>query len=85
MYVSHSGGSQDAVWCTSVFIAFVTFIAILAYHIFQQLKHTKLWKKAPKLNLKFNRPDITQVVNNPFSRLRESLLEELSQTNYGSI
>ena len=85
MYVSHSGGNQDAVWCTSVLIAFITFITILAYHIFQQLKHTKMWKKAPKLNLKFNRPNTMQVVNDPFSRFRESLLEEMPRPNYGSV
>ena len=44
-----------AVWYTSVSIALVTFIAILAYHIFQQLRHTKLWKKMPKLNLEFKK------------------------------
>ena len=37
---------------TSVSIALGTFIGILAYHIFQQLRQTKLWKKVPKLNVK---------------------------------
>ena len=63
------------------------------YHIFQQLRHTKLWKKVPKLNLEFNRRNIVEVANVPadnfaakedFSRLRESLLEDLSQPNYGA-
>ena len=50
--VSHSGGNQLAVGYTSVSIALVTFIGILAYHVFQQLSRTKLWKKVPKLNLR---------------------------------
>ena len=51
-YVKFSEGSQLAVGYTSFSIALVTFIAILAYHIFQQVRHTKLWEKMPKLNLK---------------------------------
>ena len=51
-YVKFSEGSQLAVGYTSFSIALVTFIAILAYHIFQQVRHTKLWEKIPKLNLK---------------------------------
>ena len=99
MYISCSErpqlvqGNQLAVGYTSVSIALVTFIGILAYHIFQQLRHTKLWKKVPKLNLKFNRPNIVQAVNEPvdtsaaeanYSQLREPLLEDLSQPNYGA-
>ena len=57
-YVNHSGGNQLAVGYTSVSIALITFIGILAYHIFQQVRHTKLWKKVPKLNLKFNKLNI---------------------------
>ena len=81
-------------WTISVSIAFATFIGILTYHICQQLRHTKLWEKVPKLNLKFNRPNIVQAVNEPvdnprmivadFSRLRESLLDDLPQPNYGA-
>ena len=41
-----------AVSYTSISIALGTFIGILAYHIFQQLRLTKLWKKMPKLNMK---------------------------------
>ena len=81
---------RDAVWYTSVSIALATFIGILAYHSFQQLRHTKLWKMVPKLNVKCNKLNTTQAVNNPavnvadFSRLRESLLEDLPQPNYGA-
>ena len=53
---------QLAVGYTSVSIALATFIGILTYHIFQQVRHTKLWKKVPKLNLKFNKV-IKQAVN----------------------
>ena len=63
-YVKLSEGDQRAVGYTSVSIALATFIGILAYHIFQQLKHTKLWKKVPKLNLKFKKLNTKQTVNN---------------------
>ena len=49
---NRSGEDQLAVSYTSVTIALATFIAILAYHIFRQLRHTNLWKKIPKLNMK---------------------------------
>ena len=55
--------SQRAVGYTSVSIALITFIAILAYHIFQQVRNTKLWRKVPKLNLKLNKLNIKQAVN----------------------
>ena len=92
-YVNPSTGNQLAVGYTSVSIALAKFIVILTYHIFQQLRYTKLWKKVPKLNLKFNRPNIVEVANEPadnlaaeadFSRLRESLLEDLPPPNYGA-
>ena len=82
-------------WTISVSIAFATFIGILVYHIFQQLRSTKLWKKVPKPNLQFNRPNTVQAVNEPadnpavrvadFSRLREPLLEDLPRPNYGAL
>ena len=55
--------TQREVGYTSVSIALITFIGILAYHIFQQLRHTKLWKKVPKPNLKLNELNIKQAVN----------------------
>ena len=57
-YINLSSGSQLAAGYTSVSIAFVTFIAILAYHIFQQVRQTKLWKKVPKVNMKLNKLNI---------------------------
>ena len=51
-HVQLSGGNQLAVGYTSVITALVTFVGILSYHIFQQLRHTKLWKKIPQLNMK---------------------------------
>ena len=45
-----SGGDQLAVGYTSISIALVTLIGVLAY-IFQQVRHTKLWKKLCKLNM----------------------------------
>ena len=58
--VNHSREDQAA-WYISVSLAFVTFIGILTYHTFQQSRQTKLWKKVPKLNLKFNKLSIKQV------------------------
>ena len=91
MYIRLSGGSQLAVWYTSVSIAFGTFVLIFAYQIFQYLRHTKLWQKIHTLNLEFNRP---QIVNKPadnptlkvadYSKLREPLLEDLPPPNYGA-
>ena len=92
-HVQLSGGDQLAVGYTSVSIVLVTFTGILAYHIFQQLRHTKLWKRVPKLNLRCSNLNATfnQVVNKPinsptmqlsvFDKLRESLLEDQPQQN----
>ena len=93
-YVNHSGGNQLAVGYTSVIIALATFIAILAYHIFQQVRQTKLWKKVPKLNLKFNKPNTKKAVNNSLNnltesanldQLREPWLEDLLQPTHSSL
>ena len=95
-YVNHSGGNQLAVGCTSVIMALTTFIGILCYHIFQQVRHTKLWKKVPKLNLKLNKNKLItkQVVNNPINdpavpvkldQLREPWLEDLLQPTHSSL
>ena len=84
-HIKFSGGDQLAVGYTSVSIAFATFIGILVYHMLQQVRQTKLWKKVPKLNLKFNKLNTRQVVtklNNPtesvsLDQLREPWLEDL--------
>ena len=96
-YVNHSGGNQLTVGYTSVIIAFATFIGILVYHIFQQLRHTKLWKKVPKLNLEFkkklNTKQAVNNLNNPINdptesvnldQLREPWLEDLLQPTHSS-
>ena len=81
-------GNQLAVGYTSVSIAFGTFIVVLAYHIFQQLRHTKLWKKVPKLNLEFKKLNMKEAKNNNvnanndptianYDQLREPWLEDL--------
>ena len=64
---NRSGEDQLAVSYTSVTIALVTFIAILAYHIFQQLRHTKLWKKVPKLNMKLRFKKMNAKLNKKLS------------------
>ena len=84
-HVEHSGGNQHAVWYTSVSIALLSFVAILAYHIFQQVRHTKLHKN-------INNP---QDVNNSesltikavievaqFDELHEPLLEDEPQPHH---
>ena len=94
-HVSHSGGNQLAVGYISVSIALTTFIGILVHHIFQQLRHTKLWKKVPKLNLKFKKLNTKQnnqnnPINDPtesvnFDQLREPWLEDLLQPTHSSL
>ena len=87
-YIDQRNGNKLTVWYTSVTIALVTFIAILAYHMLRQLRHTKLWKKVPKLKLGFIKLNTKQAednLNNPinnsnvadFDQLRESWLEDL--------
>ena len=96
-YVNHSGGSQLDFGYTSASIAFTTSIGILAYHIFQQLRQTKLWKKVPKLNLKLKQLNTKQAVNNlnnpindstesaNLDQLREPWLEDLLQPTHSSL
>ena len=96
-HVQLSEGNQLAVGYTSVSVAFATFIGILAYHNFQQLRQTKLWKKVPKLNLKLNTPNTTPAVNNlnnpindctesaNLDQLREPWLEDLLQPTHISV
>ena len=92
-HIQLSKGNQLAVGYTSVSIALATFIGILAYHIFQQLRHTKLWTKVPKLNLELKnlnkKPNAKQVVDNHikyvnFDQLREPWLEDLLQPTHSS-
>ena len=91
-HIKFSGRDQLAVGYTSVSIAFATFIAILVYHMLQQVRQTKLWKKVPKLNLKFNKLNTRQVVtklSNPtesvsLDQLREPWLEDLLPPTHSS-
>ena len=46
LYIRASGGNQSAVTFTSVGIAFATYIGIVIYHSVQQLKGTRLWRRA---------------------------------------
>jgi len=93
-HVNHSGGNQLAVGYTSVSITLGTFIGILSYHIFQQVRHTKLWKKVPKLNLKLKKLNTKKTVNNSVNdpaesvhldQLREPWLEDLLQPTHSSL
>ena len=87
-----------AVGYTSVSIALVTFVGILAYHIFQQVRHTKLWKKVPKLNMKLNNrlntKEAEEKLNNltddttesgRFNQLREPLLDDPPQPTHSVV
>ena len=96
-HVNHSRGDKHAVGFTSVSIALATLIGILVYHIFQQLRHTKLWKKMPKLNLEFKKLNTKQAVNNlnnprndlteseNYDQLCEPWLEDLLQPTHSSL
>ena len=96
-HIKLSGGNQLSVGYTSVSIAFASFIVILAYHIFQQVRQTKLWKKASKLNSEFKtlKKLNTQEEYNPnnldsiefarFDQLRESLLDDLPQPTHSVV
>ena len=90
-HVQLSGGNQLKVGHTSVSIAFVTFIGIIVYHVFQQLRHTNLWKWVPKLSLKFRKLKTKQTpTNDPtesinFDKLREPWLEDLLQPTHSSL
>ena len=91
-HVNHAKGNQYAAEYTSVSIALITFIGILTYHIFQQLRHTKLCKKVSELNMDDNIKEFHQSINanisesdsmdNPtvtytdIAELREPLLED---------
>ena len=91
-HVQLSGGDQLTVGYTSVSITVATFLGILAYHIFQQLRQTTLWKKVPKPSFNFNKLMNTKQrennLNNPinntseFDRLRESLLDDLPHAQH---
>ena len=96
-YVKLTHGNQLAAGYTSVSIAFATFLGILAYHIFLRLRDTKLWKKIFKPlrpNIMQNVNDLNQQAENNFvddpmpnddtDRLRESLLDDQPQFNYGA-
>ena len=87
---------QLAVGYTSVSIALVTFIGILTYHVLQQLRHTKLWKKIQfeKLNNKLKTKQTKDNPNNPiddhtesvhFDQLREPLLDDLTQPTHSVV
>ena len=62
-YVDQINGNKLAVGYTSVIIAFATFIGILVYHIFQQSRYTKLWKKVAKLNMKLGFKKLNNKLN----------------------
>ena len=50
-HVNISGGNQALLSNISVGIAFVTFVSIVVYHIYLNLRKTPVWKKLPKANI----------------------------------
>ena len=79
-HVKVSEGNQLAVGYTSVTITLGTLIVILFYHIYQQVRHTKLWKKVPKPNLKFKKLNAKKAVHNPINNSTESVnLDQLRE------
>ena len=97
-HVNHSRGNRYAVGYTSVSIALVTFIGILTYHVFQQVRHTKLCKNVPELSMEDNKKEFDHSIhannsesdsmNNPtvtyteIAELREPLLEDDLQPHH---
>ena len=91
-HVNLSGGNQLAVGYTSVTIALVLFVVILAYHIFLRIGCTK---KCKKLNLESSQPKFKDgdAVNDPInddetadtSELREPLLEDSPKPTFSTV
>ena len=94
-YVKLSEGNQLAVGYASITIALIKFIAILAYHICQQLRHTKTWKKIQKLNLQLKKWSTKEkieenlinhsMVKDSVNQLREPLLDDLPQPTHSVV
>ena len=96
-HIKLSGGNQLVVGYSSVSIALATFSGTIAYHVFQQLRHSKLWKNVPKLNLKLKKKKTKQKVKNRnnsvkdptesvnLDQLREPWLEDLLQPTHSSL
>ena len=78
---SQREGNQLAAGYTSVSIAFATFIGILSYHTFQQLRHTKLCKKVPKLNMKLRFKKLKTKLNKKLSTKQAEDINLNDQTN----
>ena len=93
IYINASNGNQLAVGYTSISIAFATFVGIFIYNILQQVNHTKLCKK---VNMKFSKLSFKRAVSNvnkpvnnlmedaDYNQVREPLLEDPPQRNYGA-
>ena len=78
-YVDQIKGNKLPVGYTSVSIALVTFTGILAQHIFQQLRHTTLWKKIPKLNMKLRFKELKKTKKTERIYEHQSSKRELEQ------
>ncbi len=50
--VKVEGGSQAAVVYTSVSVAFLTFVGIIAYHASERIKSSRVWRRYAKAKLR---------------------------------
>ena len=73
----------DALEGSPVSIALAMFTGILAFHIFQQVRHTKLWKKVPKLNFKVKKLSMKEAENinleNPTNNAKAANFDQLCE------
>ena len=86
-YTNLTGGNQSAVTFISVGISFATFVGIILYHIFLQIRGTKVWKIVTRQHLRCgphsinsNDDEVIPAVVAPsstFVSIREPLLEPL--------
>ena len=86
-HVTATGGNQAAVVYTSIGIAFTIFIGIFTYHIYLQIRETKVWKQMNKKESLYlsDGNDSTENITSPVSmqmrptystiQFRESLID----------
>lgn len=82
-HVHLAGGNQAAVTYTSISITFISFIGVLIYHSYTQLRESPVWKLCIKENHReivesaherYRRPETATVSEVNFTELREPLM-----------
>ena len=74
-HVTLVGGNQTAVTFTSVSIAYATFVGIIFYHAYEQIKTTMLWSRLTKKGLQYSHkmcPNTKQDISNSGSNTERS-------------